>query len=196
MDFSNIKAKNKYDIVIVATNNFNQSKRNVSKITTCPTWGAIIRKKILEEYHIKFCTDLQNTEDNLFFYQLLTFTNSIYKSKRAKYNYRIGHNGNLSSKLNNQEYKKNVLLNLLDQVELFYDNNSKNSKIKDHTKRFLADMIFYQLLVSKLSLNKKIIIYKKLQKLIKKIGYGFTNKENLDFKLILFYTIFDLLFLT
>ena len=79
MEFSNVNVKNKYDIVIVATDNFNQSKRSVSKITTCPTWGAIIRKKILEKHHIKFFTGLQNTEDNLFFYQLLTFTNSIYK---------------------------------------------------------------------------------------------------------------------
>ena len=183
------------DLVIVGINAYNQAKRFIEKMTTCPVWGVVIKRDYIIKNNFSFKTGLQNMEDSLFCWQLLAKTNSIEKAEKTIYNYRKTTNSLSSRIVKDKKYYSDILITIIDEIKNFYFENINKKGVKDHTLRFLADTVFYQLIISKISLSQKLKIYKQLRKFVKSVGFQFIDKKYLDFKLRIFYTLFDLVIL-
>ena len=174
--------KNESDIVFVGTN-------------YGTTWQLFIKKEFLNSHNdIKFLPKLQNCEDILFSFQLLTQTNKKSIEQHSTYSYRQ-YSNSLSKELSNPQnclYTTKIFLN---EISKFITKNN-TSEIKQKALKTISLNIFYSLLKLKtLTFKEKIqIIYKikdfKKQNNLKNINL---YDEQYNYRYYIIFTIFNVL---
>lgn len=188
--------KHKSDIVFVGTNyGTNIKLLKTHQILFSTPWQLFIKKELLNSHNdIKFLPKLQNCEDILFSFQLLTQTNKKSIEKHSIYNYRQ-YSNSLSKDMSNPRNCLYTTKIFLDEISKFITKNN-TYEIKQKALKTISLNIFYSLLKLKtLTFKEKIqIIYKikdfKKQNNLKKIKL---YEEQYNYRYYIIYTIFNIL---
>ncbi len=191
--YNNAK-RNNSDVVIVA-NNIKMGNVKLDKLCYLATWQAFWKHSFLCQTGIKFKEDLSNSEDGLFSFEVLNFTNKISFEYDAIYHYNTNLKNSLHSNIKKGEYYEKLVDIWLKELDTFYNQYKDKLEIEQTLLRFLACHIFYHALRKKnLKIKQKLYIINQLKNFIKKnkLSYIKFKIKSLKYDYAYLYCIFNI----
>ena len=170
---------NKTDVVTYIDNAYSDREQykllcKTKFLYRCSPWAKLFKKKIIIENNIRFNINLSHSEDRLFFYEYLLYTNGIYTTSSIGYFYGSFDSNSLKNRpLSIDTVKKRQLLLT----------NATNKLIKKHNV-LDCDVYMFQIHLFKLLINAIQTVYKNygMSKTTVEIQKEIINKY-FDFKL-------------